>query len=383
MGGGNPFPMSDEIPTAHASVRMCEGTMSNLSGNLAKMERFKTTVEATRSAAASASAAEAVWASGVARASGAAAKFQRTGACLRWAPWGTCMLISSAVRRAPWRARACRRATALAMALRPVSALVTARRSARAHRLPLERFPQLSAHVTALCPLESFYRFISPQPSEHSSFPHSPRSTQAFPTALGAPKLTLQANRALPSSSPSATAMAHEKKNHAWLLRKGARIGRPGGWIGVTAPLVRMESAHLASAMPSARGMTPRRRLVSAESPSSPHPPHQGTAVPGYTARVLVPPSPWHSTPAYRQTAPHQPGVSFGLPSLPSSQVDSSFEWYVRQSSQESPFGSAAERIRPGTNHGHAAAPAGSRLARYQRHVCDYLQLHPESSLYR
>jgi hypothetical protein len=211
---------------------------------------------------------------------------------------------------------------------------------------------------------------LSPQPSEHPSFPHSPRSTQAFPTALGAPKLTLQANRALPSSSPSATAMAHEKKNHAWLLRKGARIGRPGGWIGVTAPLVRMESAHLASAMPSARGMTPRRRLVSAESPSSPHPPHQGTAVPGYTARVLVPPSPWHSTPAYRHTAPHQPGVPFGLPSLPSSPVDSSFEWYVRQSSQKSPFGSAAERIRPGTNHGDVAAPEGSRLARYQRPPC-------------
>ena len=207
-----------------------------------------------------------------------------------------------------------------------------------------------------------------------------------IPTALRAPKL--QASRTLPRtecSSPSATAMAYDNKNHTWHLRKGARVGRPGGWIGVTAPLVRMESAHLPSAMPSARGMTPRRRLVGAEceSRSSPRPPHQGAAVPGYTARVLVPPSPWHSTPAYRQTAPHQPGVSFGLPSLPSSQVDSSFEWYVRQSSQESPFGSAAERIRPGTNHGHAAAPAGSRLARYQRHVCDYLQLHPESSLYR
>ena len=207
-----------------------------------------------------------------------------------------------------------------------------------------------------------------------------------IPTALRAPKL--HASRALPStecSSPSATAMAYDNKNHTWHLRKGARVGRPGGWIGVTAPLVRMESALSPSAMPSARGMTPRRRLVGAEceSPSSPRPPHQGAAVPGYTARVLVPPSPWHSTPAYRQTAPHQPGVSFGLPSLPSSQVDSSFEWYVRQSSQESPFGSAAERIRPGTNHGHAAAPAGSRLARYQRHVCDYLQLHPESSLYR
>ena len=207
-----------------------------------------------------------------------------------------------------------------------------------------------------------------------------------IPTALRAPKL--QASRTLPRtecSSPSAPAMAYDNQNHTWHLRKGARVGRPGGWIGVTAPLVRMESARLPSAMPSARGMTPRRRLVGAEceSRSSPRPPHQGAAVPGYTARVLVPPSPWHSTPAYRQTAPHQPGVSFGLPSLPSSQVDSSFEWYVRQSSQEIPFGSAAERIRPGTNHGHAAAPAGSRLARYQRHVCDYLQLHPESSLYR
>jgi len=222
--------------------------------------------------------------------------------------------------------------------------------------------------------------------AHHGAVPARERLQIHIPTALRAPKL--QASRTLPRtecSSPSATAMAYDNKNHTWHLRKGARVGRPGGWIGVTAPLVRMESAHLPSAMPSARGMTPRRRLVGAEceSRSSPRPPHQGAAVPGYTARVLVPPSPWHSTPAYRQTAPHQPGVSFGLPSLPSSQVDSSFEWYVRQSSQESPFGSAAERIRPGTNHGHAAAPAGSRLARYQRHVCDYLQLHPESSLYR